>query len=96
MAAIGNAGRRRYTSTMERFEVPITGETERLVEAVERGDEVVLTRDGKAVVKLQSTELDRAPSPDVEALLKLRESLKELRVPDAGQLVRDLRDAADR
>ena len=80
---------------MERLEVPVSGETERRVEAVERGDEVVLTRGGKVVAKLRPTESDEV-FPDLDALLTLRESLKELRVNDAAQLVRGLRDAADR
>lgn len=80
---------------MERFEVPISGETERWVEAVERGHEVILTRNGMPVVKLEATTRNEPPSPDLQALLDLRESLKDLRVQDGARLIRDLRDAAD-
>ena len=79
---------------MERHEIPVSGEAERWVEAVERGDEVVLTRNGKAVATVQPTS-KAAGSLNVPELSKLRASLAKLRVRNGAALIRELRDASD-
>lgn len=79
---------------MERLEIPVSGEAERWVEAAERGDEVVLTRDGKTVATLRATTAALTDSPGVRALLMARQALAPLRAADAGQIVREQRDAS--
>lgn len=80
---------------MERYEFPVRGETQLWVEAAERGDEVVLTRDGKAVATIQAAHPAEAGSLDPLALDRLRTSLQELRMSDGAALIRELRDASD-
>lgn len=79
---------------MERREFPVSGEAERWVEAVERGDEVVLTRGGKAVATVQATKPAWAKLPGVLALLEVREALASLRGQDASRIIREQRDAS--
>ena len=94
MGAIGNAGASGYAVSMERHEFPVRGEAEEWVAAVERGDEVVLTRDGKVVATVQPTGSDLPQAPGIVALLRAREALAPLRSRDAWRIIREQRDAS--
>ena len=83
-----------YAAAMERCEFPIRGEAEEWVAAVERGDEVVLTRNGKPIASVTATPVSGG-SLDRTALETLRRSMRELRVADGAAMIRELRDASD-
>ena len=61
-----------------------------LLDRVEAGQEVVITRRGKAVAKLSAVVPPRKPLP-LEDLTEFRESMPRLRRP-AAELLREMRD----
>ena len=75
---------------MDRLEIPEDGTNSAWVEAVERGDEVVITRDGKPVVELKPPVVKR-PLIDLEKLADMHSRLGPLRGGGAA-LIRQLRD----
>jgi len=81
---------------MERLEIPVDGDSERRLNALEGGDEVVFVRDGKPVAKA-TLKSDRPGPLDRTAVAALQAAMAPLRVArvSGAQLIRDLRDAAD-
>ena len=79
---------------MERHEFPVRGEAEESIAAVERGDEVMLVRDGRAVATVTVAMEILMSSPEVLALLEAREALAPLRYAGAGSSMREQRDAS--
>lgn len=71
---------------MERLEIPIEALRDAWVDAIERGDEVVLVRDGRVVAEVKP----RAKAVDIEAI-RARVP-KSLQVEDAAALIRAMRD----
>ena len=78
---------------MERLEIPVDGDSERWLDALDRGDEVVFVRDGKPVAELARP--DRKGPIDPEALAKLHAIMAPIRGGSGAQLIRELRDASD-
>jgi antitoxin (DNA-binding transcriptional repressor) of toxin-antitoxin stability system len=82
---------------MERIDISDDRRVADLVEAVERGDEVVIVRDGVVVATVAAP--DPAPSPepkrfDMAALEALRAKYP-IRIGDAAALIREIRDEGD-
>lgn len=75
---------------MDRLEIPEDGTNSAWVEAVERGDEVVITREGVPVVELKPPVAKR-PVIDLEKLADFHSRLGKLRGGGAA-LIRQLRD----
>jgi prevent-host-death family protein len=61
-----------------------------LIDKIEQGEEVVITRRGRPAARLGPIEQPRQPI-DFEALRKFRERMPRLRKP-AGELIREMRD----
>lgn len=82
---------------MERFDISGDPRLEALVEAVERGEEVAVTRDGRVVaeiVPVPPIDRVRPGKIDLEALRALR-AKHNIRVDDAAALIREMRDMDD-
>jgi len=62
----------------------------KLIDRVESGEEVVITRHGRAVARVSAVEQPRKPI-DFEALAEFRKTVPPLRKP-AAELVREMRD----
>ena len=62
-----------------------------LLDKVEAGQDVVITRHGKAVAHMSAAAGPRKPIP-LQELAEFRAAMPRLRRP-AGELLRDLRDA---
>jgi prevent-host-death family protein len=62
----------------------------RLIDKVESGEEVVITRHGRAVARVAPVEQPRKPI-DFEALAKFRKTVPPLRKSSA-ELLREMRD----
>lgn len=74
---------------MERHEIPVDDRTQAWLDAIERGDEVVLTRDGRVVAEIKAA----VGEPIVAAILAARAKIPDaLKVKDAAALVRAMRD----
>jgi prevent-host-death family protein len=87
--------RRAYDGHLHDHEAAVTvaeakAHLSELLNRVERGEEVVITRRGKPVAKVTSTERRRRPI-DFEAIRALRESMP-LQTESAGDFMRRLRD----
>ncbi|MDF0488645.1 hypothetical protein PX554_10930 [Sphingomonas sp. H39-1-10] len=80
---------------MERLEIPVNGESEPWLDALERGDEVVFVRDGKPAAELTALRARKRGPIDLEVLAAARAAMAPIRVHDAAALIRGLRDAAD-
>ena len=79
---------------MERVDVSESPWLSALVDAAERGDEVVLVRAGRVVAELKASEPGVRQQADRHAaLLALRAAAAPLRVSDATLLIREMRDA---
>ncbi len=75
---------------MDRIEIPMEGDVARWVEAVERGDEVVFTRDGEVVAAMTPR---RRFAQDRAALHALHAALPPAaRAIDWGAALREARD----
>ncbi len=61
-----------------------------ILNRVEAGESIVITRRGKAVARLSAVEKPRKPI-DFEALRRLRERLPPLE-RSAGEIIREMRD----
>jgi len=72
---------------MERLKIPVDGDSERWLAALERGDE--------PVAQPGTPTGGKKGSLDLEALAKVREALLPIRTNNAAQLIRELRDASD-
>lgn len=86
---------------MERYEVPQdrAANLADLVERVERGDEVVIVREGKVVAEITRAQTappkSAKPRPlDLDALERLRKRIK-LTPANGAAIVRELRDGPD-
>lgn len=89
---------------MDRYEVPIDAHLAPLVEAAERGEEVVIVRDGRAVASVRSEAAGAAVTgvskPKViddafiARITEMQEYVRSLGIPpcDAAKLVREMRD----
>lgn len=74
---------------MERHEIPVDDRTQAWLDAIEHGDEVVLTRDGRVVAEIKAA----VGEPIVAAILAARAKIPDaLKVKDAAALVRAMRD----
>jgi antitoxin (DNA-binding transcriptional repressor) of toxin-antitoxin stability system len=74
---------------MERHEIPVDDRTQAWLDAIERGDEVVLTRDGRVVAEIKVA----VGEPIVAAILAARAKIPDaLKIKDAAALVRAMRD----
>ena len=62
-----------------------------ILDRVEAGEEVVITRRGKAVARLKPERRSASISPDFEKLRAFRESMPMASIP-AGELLRQMRD----
>ena len=62
-----------------------------LLDRVEAGQDVVITRHGKAVACMSAAAAPKKPVP-LQELAEFRATMPRLRRP-AGELIRDLRDA---
>lgn len=71
------------------------GDSERWLDALERGDEVVFVRDGEPAAELTTLRKPKRGPIDLEVLAAARAAMAPIRVHDAAALIRDLRDAAD-
>ena len=82
---------------MERIEIPEDDRISAWVEAVERGDEVVVTRDGTVVAEIKTPADRPKPRPvfDPVKLAALHATLGPLAGGDVTRLVREMRDADD-
>ncbi|MBX9882804.1 MAG: hypothetical protein K2X73_12615 [Sphingomonas sp.] len=74
---------------MERHEIPVDDRTQAWLDAIERGDEVVLTRDGRVVAEIKATVRESIAAAILAARAKIPDALK---VEDAAALVRAMRD----
>lgn len=79
---------------MERLEIPAEGRLSELVDAVERGDEVVLVRDGKVVAAIERA-TRRKGGIDLEKLKAIHDKLGPLAGTDGAGLVREMREMDD-
>jgi prevent-host-death family protein len=61
-----------------------------LIDKIEQGEEVVITRRGRPAARLGPVEKPRQPI-DFKALEEFRERMPRLRKP-AGELIREMRD----
>jgi prevent-host-death family protein len=61
-----------------------------ILDRVEAGETVTITRRGRAIARLSGVAAPRKPI-DLEALKKFRESMPRLR-KSAGELIREMRD----
>ena len=80
---------------MDRYEVPIDDHLAPLVEAAERGEEVVIVRDGREIARLAAVAQGPAGKLiDIGALERMQESIRALDMPpgDAAKLIREMRD----
>ena len=81
---------------MDRYEVPIDERLAPLVEAAERGEEVVIMKDGREVARIAKAEPAARPPGDldIEALARMQERIGALEVLpfDATAAVREMRD----
>jgi len=74
---------------MERHEIPVDDRTQAWLDAIERGDEVVLTRDGQVVAEVKAA----MHGPIAAAILAARAKVPDaLKVDDAAALIRAMRD----
>ncbi|OQW45816.1 MAG: hypothetical protein A4S16_12555 [Proteobacteria bacterium SG_bin6] len=72
---------------MERHEIPADALSDAWVAAIERGDEVVVVRDGVAIADVKP----RARPVDIDAIVALRSRLPKL-PGTASDFIRDVRD----
>uniref|UniRef100_UPI0035C9C6EC hypothetical protein n=1 Tax=uncultured Sphingomonas sp. TaxID=158754 RepID=UPI0035C9C6EC len=82
---------------MERIDISDDRRVADLVEAVERGDEVVIVRDGVVVASVVVPEPAPAAEPkrfDLAALEALRAKYP-IRIGDAAALIREIRDESE-
>lgn len=73
---------------MERHEIPVDALRDVWVEAIERGEEVVVVRDGRVVAEIKAP---RAKAVDMDAIRAIRAKLPKL-PGNAADFVRDIRD----
>lgn len=62
-----------------------------ILDRVEAGEEVVITRRGKPVARLKSERRSTSIAPDFEKLRAFRETMPMATIP-AGELIRQMRD----
>lgn len=82
---------------MERIDISDDRRVADLVEAVERGDEVEIVRDGVVVAAMVAREATPRNTPkrfDMAALEALREKYP-IRIGDGAALIREMRDESD-
>ncbi|TPG54179.1 hypothetical protein [Sphingomonas glacialis] len=89
---------------MERIDISDGRRVADLVEAVERGDEVVIVRDGAIVAEVRSRQPHPAPATpltgetetiDLAAIRDLHARFPSLRIDSAATLIREMRDEDD-
>lgn len=89
---------------MERIDISDDRRVADLVEAVERGDEVVIVRDGTIVAEVRIPmpgEVQVEPPPgetgmiDLDSIRGLHARFPSLRIDSAAKLIREMRDEDD-
>lgn len=94
---VGNADGHDYARSMERHEIIADGRMTEWVDAVSRGDEVVILRDGQVVAEVKAPVKNRprrARTIDLAGLVQLRARLPVTQGSGTA-LVRELRDEPD-
>ena len=79
---------------MERIDISEDRRMADIVAAVERGEEVVIVRDGTVVAEVRAAEMPKRRNFDMAALEDLRARFP-LRIDDPTALIREMRDADD-
>lgn len=80
---------------MERIDISEDRRMADIVAAVERGEEVVIERNGAVVAEVRAAKIPQKRKFDMAALEELHRRFP-VRIADATALVRQMRDADDR